>query len=377
MSNHLEQALLSLTKAALWSASPATDGFPLDEDEWLQLHFMAQKQTVEGIVYDAICLLPEDLLPPDHILMDWMEEVQRMEAKHRLHVRTLAWFTGRMEEETPLKPIILKGLPIGSLYPTPSHRTCGDIDIFYGNAAACTRANYQVESWGIPVLSGDSGEYAFLIGEIPIEHHSYMSLSHVPWRKKSLTSWVEHECSLATGTMTVEVEGMSIKVLSPILDMVQLASHSLKHALNEGIGLRQLCDMALYVNRYHDIMQPKELRQALNRFGLLRWTDLCLSYCTTYLGLQESSLPYSLHCSKHLLDAMHEEVMLSGNFGQMDERYQQQYPTQATQKQTAKRILRNVRRYIGLSPLESTFWLLGLAGTRTIEKIQKQNIKET
>jgi hypothetical protein len=204
-----------------------------------------------------------------------------------------------------------------------------------------------------------------------------MSLSHVPWRKKSLTAWVEHECSLANGTMMVEVEGMSIKVLSPILDMVQLASHSLKHALNEGIGLRQLCDMALYVNRYHDIMQPKELRQALNRFGLLRWTDLCLSYCTTYLGIQESSLPYSPHCNKHLLDAMHEEVMLSGNFGQMDERYQQQDPTQATQKQTAKRILRNVRRYIGLSPLESTFWLLGLAGTRTIEKIQKQNIKET
>ena len=69
---------------------------------------------------------------------------------------------------------------------------------------------------------------------------------------------------------------------------------------------------------------------------------------------------------------MHKEVMLSGNFGQMDERYQHSDPTQATQKQTARRILRNVRRYISLSPLESTFWLLGLAGTRTIEKIQNK-----
>ena len=372
MSNRLEQILLSLTKAALWQSSPSIEGFPLDEEEWLMLHYMAQKQAMEGIVYDAICQLPEEMLPPDDIIMHWMEEVHGIEAKYHLHVRTLAWLTGRIEEETNLKPIILKGLPLASLYPTPSHRTSGDIDIFYGSAEACTRANYQVESWGTPVSHGDFGEYGFLMGEVPIEHHSYMNISHVPWRNKSLTAWVEHECSLPKGTMTAEVEGMEVRTLSPILDMIQLSSHSMKHALNEGIGLRQLCDMALYVNRHHDIMQPYELRQALNRFGLRRWTDLCLSYCTTYLGLKESSLPYPVHCNNQLLEDMHKELMLSGNLGKMDERNQPKGPTKSTQKQTARRIFRNVRRYFRLSPLESTFWLLGLIGTRTKEKIQNK-----
>ncbi len=362
---------MSLTKAALWSSEPSTEGFPLDQNEWVQLYFMSRKQTVEGIIYDVICQLPEDMLPPEDILIQWMKEVQMIEAKHQLHVRTLAWLTGRLENETSLKPIILKGLPLASLYPIPSHRISGDIDIFYGSEADCSRANSQVESWGFPVSHSIYGECAFIIGEVPIEHHSLVSISHVPWRNKSLKSWAEHESSLPTGTMAVDVAGMKTRVLSPLLDMVQLASHSLKHALNEGIGLRQMCDMALYVEKYHDKMEPQELRKTLKRFGLKRWTDICLAYCTVYLGLPKTCLPYNPHYSKKQLNAMHKEIMLSGNFGMLDERNTVKSPSGSTQEQTAKRILRNIWRYITLSPMEAISWLIELSSTRTKEKIKK------
>ena len=190
-------------RAALWQHEPATDGFPLGEAEWHHLYFMARKQTVEGIVYDAVCQLPEDLLPPTDLLMDWMREVQVIEATHQQHLRALAWLTTRTEAESALRPIVLKGLPLASLYPIPSHRVSGDIDLYYGSSAAAEEADRMVESWGTPVNRGEQGESIFAISQVPIEHHAFLALSHVPWRKHRLTAWIERTMTKDTATRQV------------------------------------------------------------------------------------------------------------------------------------------------------------------------------
>ena len=354
-------------RAALWQHEPSTDGFPLGEAEWHQLYFMARKQTVEGIVYDAVCQLPEDLLPPTDLLMDWMREVQVIEATHQQHLRALAWLTARTEAESALRPIVLKGLPLASLYPTPSHRVSGDIDLYYGSSAAAEEADRMVESWGTPVNRGEQGESIFAISQVPIEHHAFLALSHVPWRKHRLTAWIERTMTKDTATRQVMVENMPVRVLSAEIDMVQLGSHNLKHSLNEGIGLRQLCDLALFVCHNQAALAAAPLKDLLSRFGLRRWTDLCLAYCVEHLGLPASKLPYPVKASSHLVEAMHREVMQSGNFGKMDDRYN--IGGEGNQSATAQRITNNVWRYFSLSPQESLCWYAGLIGRRLKERI--------
>ena len=56
-----------------------------------------------------------------------------------------------------------------------------------------------------------------------------------------------------------------------------------------------------------------------------------------------------------MLAAMHREVMLSGNFGQMDDRYERN--PDGNSAVTAQRISRNVWRYLRVAPLESTSML--------------------
>lgn len=349
---------MSLVRSALWQEAPSTEGFPLDEPSWYHLHFLARKQTVQGIVYDAICQLPEDLLPPADLLIDWMREVQDIEANYQQQLRALAWLTTRIEAESALHPIILKGLPLAALYPTPSHRMSGDIDIFYGSAEAAEEADRLVESWGNNIIRGKFGESAFSISHVLIEHHGYLVHSYVPVRKQRLTTWIEKRMTDTDATLQVSIADMPVSVLTPALDLIQLSSHSLGHALNEGVSVRQMCDLAIFAHHHHDTLSAAPLRQLLSRFGLRGWTDLCLSYCTTYLGLPASRLPYPVKTRRSLLNAMHREVMLSGNFGQMDDRYE--HTPEGNSAATAQRISRNVWRYLRVAPLESTGMLTTL-----------------
>ena len=343
----IDDILLSLTRAALWDTEPHLDA-PLSPAAWEQLYHQARKQTVQGIVYDAVCRLPEAQLPPDDLLGMWMEEVLYIEATHHRHLKALTWVTSRMEAESTLRPIVLKGLPIANLYPAPHHRVSGDIDLFYGSLAAVNEADRQVESWGI-------------------EHHGLLVHSHVPWRKRRLRAWIEQRLSDADATTECSIGNNTVKVLSPELDLLQLSSHALKHALNEGIGLRQLCDIALFVTHHREKLPPETVRPILKRFGLLRWTDLCLSYGVEHLGIRQEQLPFPVHASKGLVASMHDEVMQSGNFGFLDERYHTQ-GIAPRQKATARRITRNVWRYMRLSPQEALCWSLGLAAVRAGEK---------
>ena len=346
---------MSLVRSALWQEAPSTEGFPLDEPSWHHLHFLAVKQTVHGIVYDAICQLPEELLPPADLLIHWMHEVQGIEANYQQQLRALAWLTTRIEAESALHPIILKGLPLAALYPTPSHRVSGDIDIFYGSAEAAETADSLVESWGTIVTRGKFGESVFTISHVPIEHHGYLVHSHVPVRKQRVTAWIEKRMKDADATLQVSIADMPVSVLTPTLDLIQLSSHSLGHALNEGVSVRQMCDLAIFAHHHYDTLSAAPLRQLLNRFGLRRWTDLCLSYCTTYLGLPTNRLPYPVKPHHPMLAAMHREVMLSGNFGHMDDRYER--TPDGNSAVTAQRISRNVWRYLRVAPLESTSML--------------------
>ena len=364
-----DSILLALTRAAMWDEEPQAEGLPISEDEWSKLLIMARKQAVEGLVYDAIIRLPEDLLPPATVMKAWIADVRTLERNHMQHLHALAYIGARMEAEAHMQPIVLKGLPLASTYPHPEHRRSGDIDLFYGSRAQCSAADDIIESWGWPISRNPSHESIYNMGDVVVEHHGLLTLSHVWFRRKRLTKWIEDQLTLPESTKETIIEGLPVRTLSPELDMVQMVCHIMKHALNEGIGLRHICDLALYTARHHDVWNKSLLRQWLTRFGARRWTELCLCYCTRHLGLDTQLLPWPMKANPKTLEAFHCEMMKSGNFGLMDERNISR-PTEgrASQMFTARRIARNVWRYFKLSPLESLGWAAGLTATRLAGK---------
>lgn len=69
--NRMQHILLSLLRAGLWGKAPSIEEFPLTAEEWKQLFFESVKQTVQGVVFDGIQLLPAECCPPEEIRAQW------------------------------------------------------------------------------------------------------------------------------------------------------------------------------------------------------------------------------------------------------------------------------------------------------------------
>ena len=109
-----------------------------------------------------------------------------------------------------------------------------------------------------------------------------------------------------------------LRVPSPALNALMLNSHILKHALGRGIGLRQMCDLAM---GYHRISEEGKIDEYggrilafYRRVGIVKWSRLLHSFLVGVIGLPEAELPYSEKIVPY--GALWRIVEEGGNFGQ-------------------------------------------------------------
>ena len=86
--------------------------------------------------------------------------------------------------------------------------------------------------------------------------------------------------------------GPEIEVPSPMLNLLLLDTHILKHALGRGIGLRQLCDMARACYCLNGKVDAGGMNLISNRLGICKWNKLLFAFLVDILGLAPEFLPY-------------------------------------------------------------------------------------
>ena len=83
-----------------------------------------------------------------------------------------------------------------------------------------------------------------------------------------------------------------ITIPSPLLNLVLLNTHIMKHAFGWGIGLRQLCDLTRAYHCLQTETDGKALYDLCRKAGIIRWNSLLHTFLVKQLGLPASSLPY-------------------------------------------------------------------------------------
>ena len=104
-----------------------------------------------------------------------------------------------------------------------------------------------------------------------------------------------------------------IDVPSPVLNLILLNAHILKHVLGYGIGLRQLCDMARASYSLHDKVDGNLIREIYGRLGIGRWSRLLYAFLVNDLGLPGDDSPYEVVDYKR--DTLRRIILRGGNFG--------------------------------------------------------------
>jgi len=310
-----EQQLLALLRSALWSRPVDVSLFE-GGTSWRALFRLAEKQTVTGLVYDAVLTLPPALQPDGDLLRTAHLHTIRTAQSHQLLNTTLTQLVQRLQAEG-FRPVLLKGQGVALNYPHPLRRSCGDIDLYVGEPDY-PRVCRLLHQWNM--LGEDAIESIqhlhFNYHGVSLEIHRIAGVLFNSRRNRLFRQWSDDLLQGDT-CRTVCIDQAEI-LLPPVrFDAFFIFYHTYKHFLTGGVGLRQLCDWALYLHAFSRQIDRPALLQDLNRFHLLRPWQIMGQIAVRHLGLPQEEFPFFLSDGKtqRRAEAMMEPVLQNGNFG--------------------------------------------------------------
>lgn len=221
----------------------------------------------------------------------------------------------RLLTEHEISYVILKGAASARYYPDPQSRAMGDVD-FYVAEADFDKALAVCQDAGFEASGMDHICHVILRkGRVHMEMHRIPAgvpdgeVGEVV--KGYLTSLREDACLVQNPLVTCRCP-------SDFHHGLIMLMHMQHHLLAEGIGLRHLCDWAVFVNRFQGEEFPELFRQKLKAVGLWRLARL-LSLCAVeYLGLPEQSWMRETAAERELVCGLMQDILAGGNFGTKD-----------------------------------------------------------
>ncbi len=278
--------LLTLVRMSLWKRTELFG--PMSDAQWQEIVSESRRQAVTGLVSRGTGYLDKALMPSPSVRIALLADLDAIE-KRSAHVgktadELISIFAGR-----GFAPVIQKGPAIASLYPYPLSRRSGDIDLYF-SLRDFESARRMVESAGVKVYDAPDGSINYIWKDVTVEHHR---------------EFFDSADQFA-----------GVEVPSPEADMLLLSSHILKHAIGSGIGLKQLCDMAVATKALNGKYDRTDLLDRLSGAHLVRWQRMLDTFLLDYLGVEERYLP-TLSSGMKRLDPspLLRIVMEGGNFG--------------------------------------------------------------
>ncbi len=305
-----QKALLSLIKKSLgFKGEISFDGVSVREliDE-------ARSQAVTALAYDATHNENLELSPQ-------AENFWRQKAiTATIHNENNLILQNEIDAEFNKSGIlyaVLKGASIARLYPKPELRSQGDIDLLI-KEEALPSATEIIKNMGFELLHDEHDhQLSFLKGKQNIELHR--KINGIPKKDKManeyLTALFE---KAAENAERASIGEYSFSVCQPVLQGVTLYLHTRRHFYSEGIGLRHLCDWAVYCESSFDAKIIEELTEIFSKCNMLKFAKVLTKTCILYLGVQN---PYAVEFSlgediaDGLCEKIMEDVFISGNMG--------------------------------------------------------------
>lgn len=350
--------LLVLLRAALWRrAVDDVSAFALTAEEWREVLAEARAQTVTGLAYAGLDYLPENLLPPEEVLVRWVAEVEAIERRNRQANEALGSLL-RHYAANGLRAVVLKGQAVAQLYARPLWRECGDLDIYLPLHHHFEKAAALAAAEGLKPKRKADESVCFVWQGVEVELHPRLTDAARPRTRNYL--FIFEQLHGYEQKPLPEGAAGEMLVPSPLATYLLLNTHVLKHTLGWGVGLRQLCDVALACQSLKGVCSTDDCRVAVKMCGLTRWTRLLHTFLITYLGQPAAALPCAKSplSPKPLLDVISD----SGNFGESLRRAgasQNYLPRRKAH--TAKAFVRRAGFSVKYAPLEAFFTLLRLA----------------
>ena len=306
----VEQQYFELLRAALWGKKVSIDG----EIDWEGVLQIAKFQSNVVLLADLASRMP-DANKPSADMLGKMQSLMRNNLFRQMRLGQILAPALKLLREHDIEPVVLKGFGLAALYPNPTLRQIGDIDLFVGIAnfhEACTllRTLPGSYNWGDEVDVGrhyniEFGQYSLEVHRVSADIENAKLYPHY--------AAMEQE-GLMDHPQRIEFEGLEISIPSKEFVVFFTFYHAWHHYLETGVGWRQLSDIAMALHSYHGQLDLEKLRKWINTMRVMKPWQTFGYLLVECLGLPEAEMPfYDASCRKKA-KKLYGQIMKEGNF---------------------------------------------------------------
>jgi hypothetical protein len=241
--------------------------------KWERLFALAARHGVVMLSYPAIQHLEAESQPPRKLKLRWVANVVKG-SERALHYRRVVSDLSHLLSLNGLDAIVLKGLALARLYPEPSYREGGDIDIYMFDDAQ--RVDTIVASMGITVQHKTAKHSAFQFEGVTVENHRTLFDTGSRFEREGALYRKMEE--MLAGMFTRE----AARELPPQAAALFLVGHTFRHFCCADINARHLCDWTVFFEKTpldYDLLGCQ-----ISELGLDRFVTAMNAFCAENLG---------------------------------------------------------------------------------------------
>lgn len=267
-----QQFMIELLSAAIRSKEYEKT---VDAVDWNELLRLAEEHLVVPLLYPVV----KKYVTDRELLERWRRYSIESAIRQKKFIEDIHDILLSFNDEN-IDVIALKGLVIRNYYPHPELRSMSDVDLLIRENDIRTVEDC-LERKGYYRAGEDEKHIIFSQKSKPtIEIHTKLSKE---FSGDKIRKWEE---SLWDHTSNININGVLIKTLSLEDHLLYICVHMANHVLTTGFGLRQLCDLTVFVEENLNKLDWNRFYKMAEELGIRRYTIILFELCRRLYDLQ-------------------------------------------------------------------------------------------
>ncbi len=216
-----------------------------------------------------------------------------------------------------LKILVFKGIILRELYPIPDERISGDEDLLIEKKDLKKAIKILEENDMERGLSDEeeANVYHYFCKKtgLHLELHTTLFGEQSTINKKM----EEIFATVFQDADTININNVDLHTFSIDKHFLYIICHAIKHFVSCGTGIRQICDISMYINKHHEIINWDYIWEEIIDLGYDTLVVNLLQIAIDYLGLDENKIIYPKNKNTYYINTkdLLEDIMEGGVYG--------------------------------------------------------------
>lgn len=219
--------------------------------------------------------------------------------------------------QSKVKILVFKGIILRELYPIPDERISGDEDLLI-EKKDLKKAIEILESNNMERILSDEEEtdvYHYFCKKTGL----HMELHTALFGEKSATNKKMEQIftDVFQDADIININKVEVHTFSIDKHFLYIICHAIKHFVSCGTGIRQLCDITIYIDKHHENINWDYVWSQITDLGYDTLFMNFLQIGIDYLGLDESKIIYHKDKNNYYINTENliEDIMEGGIYG--------------------------------------------------------------